>query len=57
MKAATDDIREDALRKVLRPDLPTVIQNNRAFHQRLREGVEVAHLPRECDPFGVEQFP
>ncbi|MCA9138085.1 MAG: type I restriction endonuclease subunit R, partial [Planctomycetales bacterium] len=38
-----DDAREDALRKVLRPELPTVIQNNRAFHQRLRDGVEVEY--------------
>ncbi|WP_283431170.1 type I restriction endonuclease [Neorhodopirellula lusitana] len=33
----------EALRKVLRPDLPTVIQNNRAFHQRLRDGVEIEY--------------
>ncbi|MCS7468514.1 type I restriction endonuclease subunit R [Stieleria sp. ICT_E10.1] len=38
-----EEAREDALRKVLRPDLPTVIQNNRAFHQRLRDGVEVEY--------------
>ncbi|MEM6471934.1 MAG: type I restriction endonuclease subunit R, partial [Planctomycetota bacterium] len=37
------EAREDALRKVLRPDLPTLIQNNRAFHKRLRDGVEVEY--------------
>lgn len=38
-----EEAREDAPRKILRPDLPTVIQNNRAFHQRLRDGVEVEY--------------
>ncbi|TWT59254.1 type I restriction endonuclease subunit R [Allorhodopirellula solitaria] len=34
---------DEAMRKVLRPDLPTLIQNNRAFHQRLRDGVEIEY--------------
>lgn len=34
---------EEAMRKVLRPDLPTLIQNKRAFHQRLRDGVEIEY--------------
>ena len=37
------DAREDALRKVLRPDLPTLVTNNRAFHRMLRDGVEVEY--------------
>ena len=32
------DAREDALRKVLRPDRPTLVTNNRTFHQMLRDG-------------------
>jgi hypothetical protein len=30
-----------ALRKLLTPDAPTLVQNNRAFHKMLRDGVEV----------------
>lgn len=37
------DAREDALRKVLRPDRPTLVTNNRAFHRMLRDGVEVEY--------------
>lgn len=37
------DAREDALRKVLRPDMPTLVTNNRAFHRMLRDGVEVEY--------------
>ncbi len=35
--------REDAFRKVAVPDRPTLVANNRAFHQRLRDGVEVEY--------------
>jgi type I restriction enzyme R subunit len=38
-----DEACEDTLRKVLRPDLPSLIQNNRAFHRRLRDSVEVEY--------------
>tara|TARA_R110002049_G_scaffold2750_3_gene21820 strand:- start:6537 stop:9053 length:2517 start_codon:yes stop_codon:yes gene_type:complete len=38
-----EEAREDALRKVLRPDLPSLIQNNRVFHKQLRDGVEVEY--------------
>ena len=34
---------EDALRKVLRLDSPSVVGNNRAFHKMLRDGVEVEY--------------
>ncbi|MBL7043907.1 MAG: type I restriction endonuclease subunit R [Pirellulaceae bacterium] len=37
------DAREDALRKVLWPDMPTLVTNNRAFHRMLRDGVEVEY--------------
>ncbi|MFZ6182024.1 type I restriction endonuclease subunit R [Nannocystis pusilla] len=32
---------EAALRKILVPEAPTLVQNNRAFHKMLRDGVEV----------------
>jgi len=38
-----EDAREEALRKVLRPDSPSFLANNRAFHHRLRDGVEVEY--------------
>jgi len=38
-----EDAREEALRKVLRLDLPSPIQNNRNFHRYLRDGVEVKY--------------
>ena len=37
------EAREDAFRKVLRPDRPTLVTNNRAFHRMLRDGVEVEY--------------
>ena len=37
----TDAARAEALRKVLVPESPSLIQNNRAFHKMLRDGVEV----------------
>jgi type I restriction enzyme, R subunit len=39
--AIPSDAREEALRKVLRHDAPSLIANNRAFHQMLRDGVTV----------------
>ena len=38
-----EEAREDAFRKVVRPDRPTLIANNRAFHRMLRDGVEVEY--------------
>jgi len=38
-----EDAREDALRKVLRPDRPTLVTNNRVSHRMLRDGVEVEY--------------
>jgi len=38
-----EDAREDAFRKVLRPDRPTLVTNNRALHGMLRDGVEVEY--------------
>ncbi len=35
--------KEDAFRKVAVPDRPTLVANNRAVHQRLRDGVEVEY--------------
>jgi type I restriction enzyme, R subunit len=32
---------EDALRKILRPESPSLVENNRRFHKRLGEGVDV----------------
>src|SRR5438046_8580822 len=37
------DAREDALRKVLRHDAPSLTANNRAFHRMLRDGVPVEY--------------
>jgi type I restriction enzyme R subunit len=41
--AIPDDAREEALRKVLRHDGPSLVGNNRAFHQMLRDGVPVEY--------------
>jgi type I restriction enzyme R subunit len=41
--AIPSDAREEALRKVLRPDAPSLIGNNRAFHRMLRDGVPVEY--------------
>jgi type I restriction enzyme R subunit len=38
-----DDAREEALRKVLRHDAPSLVANNRAFHRMLRDGVPVEY--------------
>jgi type I restriction enzyme R subunit len=37
------DARQEALRKVLISDAPTLITSNRSFHEMLREGVEVEY--------------
>ncbi|MCC6127417.1 MAG: type I restriction endonuclease subunit R [Pirellulales bacterium] len=37
------EAREEALRKVLRADSPSLVGNNRAFHWMLRDGVEVEY--------------
>ena len=38
-----DEAREEALRKVLLPDSPSLVGDNRAFHRMLRDGVEVEY--------------
>ena len=38
-----DEAREEALRKVLRPESPSLIVNNQTFHAMLRDGVEVEY--------------
>jgi type I restriction enzyme R subunit len=38
-----DQQREDALRKMLRHDAPSLVGNNRAFHRMLRDGVSVEY--------------
>ena len=44
--ATSSDAREEALRKVLRHDAPSLVANNRAFHRMLRDGVPVEY--RHC---------
>jgi type I restriction enzyme, R subunit len=39
-----EEAREDAFRKVVRLDRPTLVANNRAFHGMLRVGVEVEYM-------------
>ncbi len=34
---------DEALRRILRPDTPSLIGNNRTFHQALRDGVDVEY--------------
>src|SRR5882724_6280243 len=41
--AIPSDARDEALRKVLRHDAPSLIGNNRAFHQVLHDGVPVEY--------------
>ena len=41
--AIPGDAREEALRKVLRHDAPSLVGNNRAFHRMLRDGVSVEY--------------
>lgn len=42
-RAIPAQARDDAFRKVLRPESPSLIVNNRAFHRMLRDGVEVEY--------------
>ena len=37
------DAREEAIRKVINPDAPALVQNNRTFHQMLVDGIEVEY--------------
>ena len=37
------DAQQEAIRKVLHPDSPALVQNNRAFHQILVDGIEVEY--------------
>jgi type I restriction enzyme R subunit len=37
------EAREEAFRKILRPDSPSLVGNNRVFHGMLRDGVEVEY--------------
>ena len=41
--AVPSDAREEALRKVMRHDAPSLVGNNRAFHRMLRDGVPVEY--------------
>jgi type I restriction enzyme R subunit len=41
--AIPSDAREEALQKVIRLETPSLISNNRRFHQMLRDGVEVEY--------------
>lgn len=41
--AIPPDAREEALRKVLRHDAPSLVGNNRVFHRMLRDGVPVEY--------------
>lgn len=41
------DAQQEAIRKVLNPDSPALVQNNRAFHQMLVDGIEVEY--RQAD--------
>src|SRR5438874_10780904 len=41
--AVPNDARDEALRKVLRHDAPSLVRNNRAFHRMLRDGVPVEY--------------
>jgi type I restriction enzyme, R subunit len=41
--AIPSDTREEAVRKVLRHDAPSLVANNRAFHRLLRDGVPVEY--------------
>ena len=37
------DAQEEAIHKVLHPDSPALVQNNRTFHQMLADGIEVEY--------------
>ncbi|MXV83433.1 type I restriction endonuclease subunit R [Candidatus Poribacteria bacterium] len=44
------DAQEEAIRKVLHPDSPALVQNNQTFHQILVAGVEVEYRQPEGTP-------
>jgi type I restriction enzyme R subunit len=41
------EARDEALRKVLNPDSPSLVANNRKFHRMLRDGVEVEYRRKD----------
>ena len=41
------EAREEAIRKVLHPESPSLVANNRKFHAMLRDGVEVEYRRRD----------
>ena len=41
------DAQEEALRKIMFPESPSLVQKNRAFHQMLIDGVEIEY--RDAD--------
>ncbi|HEX9781811.1 MAG TPA: type I restriction endonuclease, partial [Opitutaceae bacterium] len=42
--AIPDEAREDALRKVMRPESPGLVGINRRFHRMLRDGIPVEYV-------------
>ena len=48
--AIPDEAREDALRKVLRPESPGLVGINRRFHRMLRDGIPVEYVQPEPSP-------
>ena len=44
------DAQQEAIRKVLHPDSHTLVQNNRAFHQMLVDGIEVEYRQPDGTP-------
>ncbi len=42
-----EEAREEAFRKVLRPDSPSLVSLNRSFHWMLRDGVEVEYRRKD----------
>jgi type I restriction enzyme R subunit len=50
--ALPSDAREEALRKVLRHDAPSLAGNNRAFHRMLRDGIPVEYRREDASVAG-----
>ena len=48
--AIPEEAREEALRKVLRVAMPSLVQTNRAFHRLLRDGIPVECVRQEPSP-------
>ncbi len=42
---------EEAVRKITRPESPSLIENNRAFHRMLTDGVDVSWMAAEGEKF------